>query len=212
MSNYIYIGFYSREKYLLGCNFADLLDLCIYLTTGPFSHCIICFDTATPTHRATIDKKANQLVNGKKNLSKQREGYTYMKIGVTIAESNKIHQTLKMVTAHATEFDLMETIGIREYTRRVTTDKKTWFCSSFIGFLLREAGIIHKDIDVTKISVTVLYLLLRQSATKTRVVEQLKVHPIRNITIPTCDMVYMDFRNVDAHEIPVLDIQAYKGR
>mgnify|MGYP001610468270 FL=1 len=189
-----------------------MLDLLIYLFSGPFSHCILLFDTQTSASHTTINKECNTVLYGRRDFTKQRPGYTYIKISVTIVEYQKITSIIKAITSHPTEFAASECFGLSSYNRPVTSEKQAWFCSSLISFLLRETGILHREIDVTKISVTTLYLLIRQSASKTRTIEQLQFHPITNQPIPTSDDTYTAFMNIDKIDIPILDIQNFKGR
>lgn len=212
MSLNIYVGFYTRVGCKVPCTLLQWLDYLIYLGSGPFTHCILCLDNSKLPTRITIDKQSNTVLYGKISLENQREGYSYVRIPVSPSEFRALEQIMTRITSHPTTFDFYGMFGIIRNTETTNTDKKQWFCSTLIAFLLREIGILHQHIDVAQISVTELYLLIRQSTSKTRVMEQLTIHPYRKIAIETSDITYANYRGIDVIEIPILDIQNFKGR
>jgi hypothetical protein len=208
----IYVGFLTRVNGVFFTKREHFLDALIYFFAGPFTHCVLLLDTKQPCYRITINKKANMVLAGKKDLTKTQEGYSYIKISVTLAEYQKLQTLISGIVSHPTCFDLAECLGIKSYDAKVTVNKQAWFCSSLLAFLLREIGVLNKDIHCVKVSVTTLYLLLRTAGSKTRKVELLSINPITKTPCMNADQVYIDYKDIDIAEIPELNVQVLRSR
>lgn len=208
----IYVGFLTRNNGILFDSREEFLNALIYFFSGPFIHCVLLLDANKPCYRITINKKANKVLAGKKDVSTRQEGYSYIKLSLTLTEYQRLQTIIHSITSHATSFDLAECFGFKTYNAKVTHQKQAWFCSSLICFLLKEIGVLNKDIHCVKVSVTQLYLLLRKAGTKTRKVEMLTINPITKKECETADQVYADYRDIELTDIPEIDLQSVRTR
>jgi hypothetical protein len=208
----IYVGFLTKTNVLCITKREQFLDSLIYFFAGPFIHCVLILDVNKPSYRVTINKKANKVLAGKQDLSTRQQNYSYIKVSLTLTEYQKLQAVIQSIMAHPTCFDLAECIGVKSYDSVVTHKKQAWFCSSLVAFLLKEIGVLNKDIHCVKISVTTLYLLLRKAGTKTRKVEMMTTNPITKEPCLSADQIYIDYKDLEMSEIPELELQTLRTR
>lgn len=198
---------------MLFSNFLGGVDSLIYAFAGPFIHCDLFVDTATKIKRITINKKSNEIKIDKQLEIKQPNlKRSFVKLTLTQQEWLKLDATFKAIMAHKTEFDLSECLGFKSFHGRVTTEKKAWFCSSLIVFLLKECGFLDKEINPIKVSVTMLYLLLHRAKTLGKKVEMMKTNPFKKEEIESPEEIYCEYMGIYASEIPLPNVQNLKLR
>lgn len=192
-NTFIYIAFYcyfQDPSHKFDCSLS-LLSRCV----GPFTHTVLCLTPPEPDADGNMFCKAIHIANNKENkiiygrLKMREYGFSYLAIPVTNSQYESLKSHCNYLSERKTEFDWYGMHGFSECSP-CNKNKKKWFCSQLVSFLLRECGIL-KGIDPTKISGNQLFLILFPLSVPSQLNGELRA-----------DIAYK--RITGLHEIPTL--------
>lgn len=132
---------------------------------GPFTHVVLCLDLPTQNEKGELTTRGIHIANNKEKKvtfasMKMREyGFSYLPILVKKTQYKSLESHCNYLNGRSTEFDEWGMYGLTPCSP-CNKNKKKWFCSQLITFLLRECGVLSKGIDPTKISGNQLFILL----------------------------------------------------
>ncbi len=152
-------------------------DKCCYWPTtwlidcysGPFVHVLLILP---PTHGMKKDEaravhitgESGRVIIHKTHL--RHPGYCYLKIILPTTSYLKLMHHLQMILNKnpPAQFSYMLMYGLTKEKQPINDEKEHWYCADIIGYLLQCGDVIEKNINVSNLSVTELFLITAQTS------------------------------------------------
>jgi hypothetical protein len=224
--NSIYIVLYSRynnphTRFDCYRPIDSVIDIGVDLLTGPFTHCHIAYGARQMT-KNNYDSSGKKVVSTTKVtgvlctkitaylgtvchdlFEDHRVGDCYLQLLLSDTEYNLLLDTVnKLVSSKKTYFSYAEFFGLRNAEFPSET-RQGWTCISLTAYLLQRIGVIERDVDISKLNVTALYLLLTPGSIRCKQVEfypfflqDLKPGTSVVPRVKTADQVYAEYMGI----------------
>ena len=201
MSKNIYIALYSKSKDNAKREF-DFTQFASNLLTGPFTHVQLCLGERTGNGTVwALNLTRNLHYITFAEFDMRKEGYSYLRLPVTSEQYRKLKRLSEDMAKLKGHFCIKEFYGLNCLCREpCNKNKKQWFCSQLIVWVLQEVGILGKHVNPTSMSCTDIYLLCRQLPK----VKQEPWHPFTEskVVVYQPDEVYSSYFGISVGHIP----------